>query len=95
LKLFHRVILSLALTLGGDMAMALDCEEPLTFEKSVFCDAKKNMDLKKCQQLPVPDKVHLCHAVVGINSFPCEKITSLGLKMQCLRSVQVLQRQGG
>ena len=86
----------LALLLGANRAMAQACEEPyMSLEKAVMCDAKKSMDLKKCQQLDSSDKVHNCRAVVSINSFPCEKITSLGLKMQCLRSVQVLQRQGG
>ncbi len=95
LRLFHRWITALVLLLGTPMAMAQDCEEPLSFEKAVMCDAKKNMDLKKCEQLGLSDKVQHCRAVVGINSYPCEKISSLGLKMQCLRTVQVLQRQGG
>jgi len=96
LRKFHREIIGLAWMVGATLAMAQDCEEPnMSVEKAVMCDAKKSMDLKKCQQLLVSDKVHNCRAVVGINSYSCEKITSLGLKMQCLRTVQVLQRQGG
>jgi hypothetical protein len=95
LKLFNSVLSGLALSVLAGMAMAQDCAEPMSFEKSVVCEAKKNSDLKKCNQLDSSDKVHHCRAVAGINSFPCDKIASLGVKMQCLRTVQVLQRQGG
>jgi hypothetical protein len=95
LKRIHLVITGVFLTIGANLAMAQDCQEPISAEKAVLCDAKKNMDLKKCDQLGLSDKVQHCRAVVSINSYPCDKITGLGLKMQCLRTVQVLQRQGG
>lgn len=95
MKLFNFVITGLCLTIGANFAMAQDCQEPLSGEKAVICEAKKNMDIKKCDQLGLSDKVQHCRAVVSINSYPCDKITGLGLKMQCLRAVQVLQRQGG
>jgi hypothetical protein len=93
MNIFVTMLLGICLFLPK--AWAQDCTDPTSNEKIVMCDAKKNSDLKKCNQLVLPDKVHHCKAVAGINSFPCDKISSLGLKMECLRTVQFLQRQGG
>lgn len=87
-------LLFIAFTLmpGWVFAQASSCESMLDKQQKVTCIAIHKKDPKTCNDSPSNDGVHICRAILGGNSNPCEKV-SVGNRPQCLISVRNVQRK--
>ncbi len=88
-----------ALVLGGALLYTApawaeeNCEALEAGDKQVTCLARRMSDIAKCTQLDNANSVNRCKAMVSINSYDCQKIDSLSMRLSCMSAVVALQRQ--
>ena len=87
-------LLFVALTLmpGWVFAQASSCESIMDKQQKITCIAIHKKDPKTCNDSPSNDGVHICRAILGGDSYPCEKV-SVGNRPNCLVSVRNVQRK--
>jgi hypothetical protein len=86
------LLVAFSLMPGWVFAQASSCESMLDKQQKITCIAIHNKDPKTCNDSPSNDGVHICRAILGGNSNPCEKV-SVGNRPQCLISVRNVQRK--
>jgi hypothetical protein len=86
------LFVAFALTPGWVFAQASSCESMLDKQQKITCIAVQKKDPKTCNDSPSQDGVHICRAILGGDSFPCEKV-SVGNRPNCLVSVRNVQRK--
>jgi hypothetical protein len=77
---------------GWVFAQASSCESIMDKQQKITCIAIHKKDPKTCNDSPSNDGVHMCRAILGGNSNPCEKV-SVGNRPHCLISVRNVQRK--
>jgi len=77
---------------GWVFAQASSCESIMDKQQKITCIAIHKKDPKTFNDSPSNDGVHICRAILGGNSNPCEKV-SVGNRPQCLISVRNVQRK--
>ena len=73
-------------------AQNTSCESIHDKQQQIICIAINKKDPKTCNDSPSKDGVHICRAIMGGDSFPCEKV-SFGNRPHCLISVRNVQRK--
>jgi len=86
------LLVAFVLMPGWVFAEASSCESMLDKQQKITCIAVHKKDPKTCNDSPSNDGVHICRAILGGNSNPCEKV-SVGNRPQCLISVRNVQRK--
>jgi hypothetical protein len=86
------LLVAFVLMPGWVFAQASSCESMLDKQQKITCIAIHKKDPKTCNDSPSNDGVHMCRAILGGNSNPCEKV-SVGNRPQCLISVRNVQRK--
>jgi hypothetical protein len=86
------LLVAFVLMPGWVFAQASSCESMLDKQQKITCIAIHKKDPKTCNDSPSNDGVHICRAILGGNSNPCEKV-SVGNRPQCLISVRNVQRK--
>ena len=86
------LLVAFALMPGWVFAQASSCESMLDKQQKVTCIAVHKKDPNTCNDSPSNDGVHICRAILGGNSNPCEKV-SVGNRPHCLVSVRNVQRK--
>lgn len=93
MKLLNSLLLvAFALTPSWVFAQASSCESIMDKQQKITCIAIHKKDPKTCNDSPTKDGVHICRAIFGGNSNPCEKV-SVGNRPNCLVSVRNVQRK--
>jgi len=86
------LLVAFSLMPGWVFAQASSCESIMDKQQKITCIAIHKKDPKTCNDSPSNDGVHICRAILGGNSNPCEKV-SVGNRPQCLISVRNVQRK--
>jgi hypothetical protein len=86
------LLVAFVLMPGWVFAQASSCESMLDKQQKITCIAIHKKDPKTCNDSPSNDGVHMCRAILGGNSNPCENV-SVGNRPQCLMSVRNVQRK--
>jgi hypothetical protein len=86
------LLVAFSLMSGWVFAQASSCESIMDKQQKITCIAIHKKDPKTCNDSPSNDGVHICRAILGGNSNPCEKV-SVGNRPQCLISVRNVQRK--
>ncbi|MCE2667606.1 MAG: hypothetical protein LW655_12355 [Limnohabitans sp.] len=77
---------------GWVFANDSSCESIMDKQQKITCIAIHKKDPKTCNDSPSKDGVHICRAIMGGDSYPCEKV-SIGNRPNCLVSVRNVQRK--
>ena len=86
------LLVAFALAPGWVFAQNTSCESIKDKQQQITCIAIHKKDPKTCNDSPSKDGVHLCRAILGGDSYPCEKV-SVGNRPNCLVSVRNVQRK--
>ena len=86
------LLVAFALAPGWVFAQNTSCESIKDKQQQITCIAIHKKDPKTCNDSPSKDGVHLCRAILGGDSYPCEKV-SIGNRTNCLVSVRNVQRK--
>jgi len=86
------LLVAFALMPGWVFAQNISCESIQDKQQQIICIAINKKDPKTCNDSPSKDGVHICRAILGGNSNPCEKV-STGNRPHCLVSVRNVQRK--